>query len=251
MKTSILLMITGLASIFSYATQAQITPDDFLNAVNEMTPEQVQSLQQTLRQKRSEAPATRRILGGKALDLGLSYSALDTVNLSSVTLSGGNMNIDEVSGFDIGLLWRPAGERFLLGLRFGNWMADDSNLGEGGYTQADINGGYFSVAASYQFVRSDSWILWGEFAPGFGNVDLRTVDTPNEGATTLRFFDGSFMQADLLAGISYRCNLNFTLFLSGGYRFAESINLEEGGRKSDLEFDASGFSGKWGIGIAF
>ena len=250
MKTK-LAILSGLLLMSPALAQAEITPEELIQAVEAMTPEQVHTLQQTLRQRRTATPAAKRYFRGKALDLGFTYSSFDTVNLSSVTLSGGDMDIDDVRGFDIGLLWRPAGERFLLGLRFGNWMANDSNLGEGGYTRADLKGGYFSLAANYQFVRSDSWILWAEVAPGFGNVKLSTVDTPNEGATTLRFFDGSFVQADLQAGVSYRCCPNFTVFLSGGYRFAESINLDEGGRKGDLEFDASGFTGKWGLGLNF
>ncbi len=250
MKTK-MLIFSGLLLMSPAITQAEVTPDHLLQAIEEMSPEQVRSLHQTLRQKHSAAPTSKRHAKGKALDVGFSYSSFDTVNLSSVTQSGGNMNLDDVRGFDIGLLWRPAGERFLLGFRFGNWMANDSNLGEGGYTRADLKGGYFSVAANYQLVRSDAWILWAEVAPGFGNIDLKTIDTPNEAATTLRFFDGSFVQADLQAGISYRCRPHVTVFLSGGYRFAESINLEEGGRKSDLTFDASGFTGKWGIGFNF
>jgi len=42
-----------------------------------------------------------------------------------------------------------------------------------------------------------------------------------------------------------------TLFLSAGYRFAESVDLEEGGRTSGVKFDASGFSGRFGLGVNF
>jgi hypothetical protein len=114
-----------------------------------------------------------------------------------------------------------------------------------------VAGGSLSLAANYQWVRSDSWLLWTEIAPGVGSVALETVDTPNGEATTLRSFDGSFTQVDLQGGVSWRFNPVLTLFLSAGYRFAESVDLEEGGKTSEVKFDASGFSGRFGLGVNF
>ena len=249
MKTKSMIMCSFLL-VAAVGAQAEMTAEDLIQAVEEMSPEQVATFQRTLRERRTAPDARKRYFRGKALDLGFSYAGLNRVNLDAVTLSAGDMDIDRVRGIDLGLLWRKT-DRFLLGFRFGNWTAEDSNLNENGYTRADIKGGYFSLALNYQIVQSDSWLLWAEVAPGFGSVDLTTVNTPSGEATTLRYFDDSFFQTDLHAGISWRCTKYLTVFLSGGYRFAESVNLDEGGSSSDVSFDASGFTGKWGLGLNF
>ena len=230
--------------------RGEVTPEELIQAVNQMSPEQVQEFQQKLEAKLWK-PVPEGFFSRMAVDLGVSYSSLDTVNLTSLSLSGGRMDVDRVGGLDLGLLWRMFGDRFRVGLRVVGWGATDSNLGEAGYSRADVAGGNLSFAANYQWVRSESWLLWTEIAPGAGSVAIETVNTPTGQATTLRSFDGSFGQVDVQTGASLRFNPVLTLFLSGGYRFAESVNLEEGGRTSDVKFDASGFSGRLGLGMNF
>jgi len=248
MKASRILAVLFL--IWAVGAHGETSPDDLIRAVDQMTPEQVHEFQQKLEAKMWK-PVPQGFFTRMAVDLGVSYSSLHTVNLSSLSLSGGEMDVDQVSGLDLGLLWRLFDERFRFGLRFGSWAATDSNLGEAGYSRADVAGGSLSLAANYQWVRSDSWLLWTEIAPGVGSVALETVNTPSGEATTLRSFDGSFAQVDLQGGASWRLNPVLSLFLSAGYRFAESVDLEEGGRTSAVKFDASGFTGKLGLGVNF
>lgn len=54
-----------------------------------------------------------------------------------------------------------------------------------------------------------------------------------------------------IGGVSLRLNPVISVFLSGGYRVSESVNLEEGGSETVLEFDASGWMGRFGLGINF
>ncbi len=244
------LAMAGIFVVSCLMARAEVTPDDLIRAVDQMSPEQVHAFQQKLEAKMWE-PVPQGFFTRMAVDLGVSYASLDTLDLSSVPLSGGNMNVDQVGGIDVGLLWRLSGERFRIGLRLGSWAAVDSNLGEGGYSRAEVTGGSLALAANYQWVRSGSWLIWTEMAPGVGSVEVETVNTPSGEATTLRSFDGSFAQVDLQGGASWRFNPVLTLFLSAGYRFAESVDLEEGGQTSGVTFDASGFNARAGLGVNF
>jgi len=232
------------------ALSGEVSPDDVIRAVDQMTPEQVQDFQQKLEAKMWK-PVPQGFFTRMAVDVGVSYSSLDTVDLSSVSLSGGRMDVDSVSGLDLGVLWQVFSDRFRFGLRFGGLASTDSNLAGAGYSRADVAAGNASLAANYQWVRSDSWLLWTEIAPGAGSAAIETVDTPAGQATTLRSFDGSFGLLDLQAGVSWRFNPVLALSLSGGYRFAESVDMEEGGRTSGVEFDASGFNGRGGLAVNF
>ncbi len=241
----ILVLVCGVAAY------AEVTPDDLIKAVDQMTPEQVNEFQRKLDAKLWK-PVPQGFFSRMAVDLGLSFSSLNTVDFGAVPLSGGNLDVESVSGLDLGLLWRVgSGDRFRLGLRLGGWGAIDSNLGAAGYSRAELTGGSLAFAANYQLIRSKSLLVWTELAPGAASVTLDTVDTPMGQPTTLRSFDGSYGQLDVQAGASWRFNPVLMLFMSGGYRFAESVDLEEGGKTRDMEFDASGFVGKFGLGINF
>jgi hypothetical protein len=242
-------LIIVWAFVCGIAAYGAVTPDELIKAVDQMTPEQVNELQTKLEAKMWK-PVPQGFFTRMSVDVGMSFSSLDTVDLGSVALSGGDMDVDQVGGLDLGLLWRVGeGDRLRLGLRFGGWEALDSNLGGAGYSSAEVTGGYMAFAANYQWVRTPSCLVWTEIAPGSVAIDI--VDTPTGQPTTLRSFDGEYGQVDLQAGFSWRFNPVMTLFLSGGYRFAESVDLEEGGKTRDAEFDASGFVGKFGLGINY
>ncbi len=248
MKTRLLAAVL----LVSWGTLAhgEVSPEDLIQAVDRMSPEQAHDLQQKLEAKLWE-PVPQGFFTRMAVDIGVAYSSLDNVDLASLSLSSGGMDVDEVSGMDVSLLWRLFSERFRFGLRFGSWAARDSDLSEAGYSRAEVVGGNLSLVANYQWVRSDSWLVWTELAPGAGSIAVETVDTPAHQPTTLRSFDRSFGQLDLQAGASWRFNRVLCLFLSGGYRFAESLNLGEGGRATALEIDASGFTARGGLGVNF
>ncbi len=243
---------TAIACIVfaAMAMQAAVTPEEVLQAVDQMTPEQVHTLQRKLEGKMWK-PIPEGFFTRMAVDVAASTHALDTVDLSGVALSGGQANVNGAGGMELGILWRVAGERLRLGLRFGSWGGNEANLGGGGYSRASVAGGHVSLAANYQLVRSPSWLVWTEAAPGAGGVTVETVNTPAGQPTTLREFEGGFGQLDLRAGAGWRFNPVLMLFLSGGYRFAESIELDEGGQSTDVKFDASGLSGQLGLGVNF
>jgi hypothetical protein len=244
-------LVVVWACVCGVAAYGQLTPDDLIKAVDQMTPAQVNEFQQKLDAKLWK-PVPEGFFTRMSADVGVSGSSLDTVDLGSLTLSGGKMDVESVSGVDLGLLWRVGdGDRFRLGVRFGGWGAIDSNLAEAGYSRAELTGGYLKLAANYQLIRSKSCLVWAEIAPGAGSVTMDTVDTPTGQPSTLRSFDGSFGQVDFQAGASWRFNPILSLFLSGGYRWAESVDLEEGGKTRDAEFDASGFVGKFGLGVNY
>lgn len=232
------------------AAHAEVSPDELIRAVDRMSPEQAHSLQRTL-----EAKLWKPVPGGffhrLAVDLNASCSVFDEVGIGALSLSGGGLDMDVVTGGDVGLLWRVAGDRLRVGLRMDSWSVRDANLGEGGYSRADLSGSGLGLAVNYQWVRAKSWLLWTEVVPTAAGVELETVDTPRGAATTLREFDGTYGAVDVRAGVALRFNPALSLLLSGGYRFAESIDLEEGGREGPVEFDASGFTGRIGLGINF
>lgn len=230
--------------------QGEVTPEELIRGVDKMSPEQVRDLQQKLESKLWQ-PVPPGFFSRMAVDFGLSSSSLDTVDLRSISRSGGGLVIDQVSGADFGLLWRLHNDQLRLGFRGSSWGATDSNLGEAGYSRVDLTGGSIALVVNYQWVRSSSWLFWTELAPGSGNVEVEAVDTPAKEPTTLRWFDSSFSQVDIQAGASWRFNPVLTLFLSGGYRFAENVDLKEGGRKSAVKLDASGVSGRIGLGVNF
>lgn len=229
---------------------AEIKPDDLIRAVNQMSPEQANEFQQKL-EARMWKPIPQGFFTRMAADVAISSASLDSVKLSSISLSGGDMDVDQVGGLDLGLLWRIFNDRFRFGFRLGSWAVADSNLGPAGYSRAEVAGGSFSLAANYQWVRSESWLLWTEVALGSGTVAIETVDTPIGHATTIRELGGTFGQADVQIGASWRFNPVLSLFLSGGYRMAESVDLDEGGQTSSVKFDASGFNSRVGLGVNF
>ncbi len=248
MKKNVVLILVLAA--FGTWTSAEISPEELTRAVERMTPDQAYDFMQQLEAQLWE-PVPTGFFMRMSVDMVATYSALDTVEMSTVALSGGEMDVDKVSGMEVGIMWRTFDERLRLGLRLGGWAATDSNLVESGYSRVDIEGGNIGLTANCQMLRTDAWLIWAEITPGVGYVNLETIDTPSGKATTLRYFDRTYAQLDMLGGVSLRLNPVISVFLSGGYRLAESVNLEEGGSETGLEFDASGWMGRLGLGINF
>ena len=234
----------------SMAVSAEVTPEQLIGAVDQMTPEQAYELQQKLRAK-SRKPAPPACFSRMAVSMGGSWSSLDTVDLSSVTLSGGDMDIEDVGGGDFSVLWRVFCDRTRVGVRFSSWEASDSNMRDSGYSSAKLTGSNVSLITNCQWIRSESWRVWTELNVGIASIDLETIDTPAGEPTTLRRFDEDFTVADLEVGASHQLNSVLSIYVSGGYRFAESVDLEEGGRDSAVELDASGAIARVGVGLNF
>jgi hypothetical protein len=232
------------------AAKAEVTPDEVLGAVDKMTPEQAHAFSQKLEAKLWQ-PVPEGFFSRMALDMGVSGGSLDDAGLSGLTLSGGDLDVESVGGLDLGIFWRLFDPRFRLGLRMGSWGSTDSNLGPAGYSRVDLLGSTLALAANMQWVRNPNWLIWTEVAPGSGSVRMDVVDTPVGQATTLRSFDGGYALLDLQAGAAWRLNAILSVFVSGGYRFAESIDLEEGGTETALDFNASGGFGRVGVGVNF
>jgi hypothetical protein len=214
------------------AAWGAVTPDEVIGAVDTMTPEQALLFSQKLESKLWK-PIPEGFFSRMALDLGVWAGSLND------------------GGLDLGLFWRAFDPRFRLGLRMGSWGASDSNLEPGGYSRADLTGASLALAANMQWVRNAQWLVWTEVAPGIGSVRLELVNTPAGQATTLRTVDGGYAQLDLQAGVALRVNPVLTVSLSGGYRLADGIDLNEGGEETVLDFDASGAFARVALGFNF
>ncbi|MCE9616249.1 MAG: hypothetical protein K8T26_18405 [Lentisphaerae bacterium] len=243
-------IVGALLVTASVAAAADVSSEDLLKAVDQMSPEQAHAFSQKLEAKLWK-PVPEGFFGRMAVDLGVTGSQLDKVNLNGVSQSGGERDVESASGMDIGLLWRAYSPRLRLGVRLESWAATDDNLGAGGYTRVDLQGGGLLAVINYQWVRSDHWLVWTEVGGGGGGVALDTVDTPVGQATTLRSFDGTYGMGSAQAGAAWRLNRAIALFASGGYRLAESVELDEGGQDTAVEVDASGPSGRVGLGVNF
>lgn len=230
--------------------RAAITPEDLIGAVDRLTPEQVVEIQQKLEAKLWQ-PVPLGFFRRMAVDAAIWASTLDTVRPAGVSLSAGGLEVDDVGGADIGVLWRIYGHRLRLGFRAVGWAARDSALDAAAYSRIEVSGSSLALAVNYQWVRSTHWLVWSEAAPGIGLAAMETVDTPAGQPTTLRSLDATFAQLDLQAGVSLRLNPALSLFVAGGYRFAESVDFEEGGHSSSAKLDASGPVVRVGIGVNF
>lgn len=247
MKTMAML---GLGLVLAGSLARGATPEELLQAVDQMTPEQAYAFSEKLDAKLWQG-VPEGFFTRMAIDFGVSGSTLDTVDLGGVSLSSSDLDLEDVGGFDVGILWQAFHPRMRLGLRFTGWSATDSNLGDAGYSRVDLTGGELLAAAHVAWVRSKSWILWTELDAGVGSIILDTIDTPAGDATTLRRFDGDYGVGVLQAGAMWRFNPALAIQLSGGYRFAESVTLEEGTRESTPELDASGPLARIGLGVNF
>ncbi len=242
-------VLIGLLFIVAHAASA-LTPDELLDTVDRMTPEQVQQFHQKLEAKYWE-PVPEGFFRRMAIDVSASYLRLDTVDIDALDLVDRDLDVDEAGGFEVGLLWRILNDQTRLGFRLGGWKVSDDNLSAAGYSRVALSGQHLALVAQYQLLRTEHWLLWTELAPGVGHVRLESVDTPDEAASTLRKLDGDYWDVLLQGGLSWRPNPVLSLFASAGYRFADKQSLDEGGESTDVRIDVSGFTARLGIGLNF
>jgi len=233
-----------------FVSHAEISSEDLIDAVDQMTPEEAHDFTQKLEAKLWK-PVPEGFFSRMAVALDVGISSFDEVDLSTVAMTAGEMDVDTVSGTAVTILWRLLNERARGGIRFGSWLSEDSDLGPAGYSRAEIQEGHVSVALNYQWIRTDRWLLWTETNLGAGSISLETIDTPTGDSTTLRSFDGEFWLVDLRTGGSLRLNPVLSMFVSWGYCLAEDVDLEEGGSETPVSVDVSGYSGQLGLGINF
>jgi hypothetical protein len=104
---------------------------------------------------------------------------------------------------------------------------------------------------NYQFVRDTHWQVFAQAAAGVGGARLDTLDTPKGQATTIHSYDAGFPWAQVQVGVALRANPVLTLFAGGGYRFAGSATLSEGGESQHGKLDLSGATGRLGLAFNF
>jgi hypothetical protein len=230
--------------------RAEVTPDEVIKAVDQMTPEQVNTLGRKL-EARYWKPIPEGFFSRVAIGIDASGYALDKVDLAGATPSAGARDLEDAGGMDVSFLWQAWTPRSRIGFRCGSFGSEDDDLTPGGYSRAELYGGYGALVGNWQFVRADHWLLWGEVAGGYGQLSAETVDTPAGGATTQRDFDGDFWLGDVRLGVSWRFNPVLDLHASAGYRFAQEVDLEEGGDNAGFRADPSGFGVQLGLGINF
>lgn len=229
---------------------AEVTPEELLNAVDQMSSEQAYEFAMKLESKVWE-PVPEGFFSRLAVGLSITASEFDDVDLAGLQLSGGTLDLESVAGTELSMLWRTFNPRLRMGLRVGSFLSEDSDLNAQGYSQADLTGAYGAFVVNYQWVRRERWLVWSEVATGAAGMRLETVNTPAGQPTTLRILDGDFWLLDARAGVSWRFNRILSLFFSGGYNFSEEADLEEGGRSTPWSIDPAGASGQFGLGVNY
>jgi len=230
-------------------SQVVVAPDDVIRAVERMTPDQAYEFSQKLEARMWE-PVPESIFTRFGVFAAAASTSFKKVDISGVDLASRNLNIDDVMGLEYGIMWRVA-RKTRVGLKADIWMSQDSSLTEAGYSRVEFDASAMSVALNYRLFEERKWTLWTELDLGGGTVELRTANTPVATSTTDRYFDGDFAMANIQVGLAWRLNSLVSLYGSGSYRFASSGNFEEGGKKSNMEFDASGFGMQLGLGVNY
>jgi hypothetical protein len=246
MKKCVAVVLMGAAM----AARAEVTPQEMLDAVDKMTPQEAYDLALKLEAKTWD-PIPEGFFSRIAARLDAAACWLDDVDLGGLNLSAGSLDVEEADGLDITVLWQLFRPDLRLGFRIGAFSVEDSDLDGGGYSRVTLDGAYGEFVANWACVRRPHWLVWGEAGIGGGGLDVESVDTPAGAATTLREFDGDFWLADLRAGVTWMFNDVLSLSLSGGYRFAGEADLDEGGHNTGLSADPSGPGVQLGLGINF
>lgn len=233
-------------------TDAPVTPQQLIEAVDAMSPDQARDITARLiRKMQADRKATSYAPRmGASLAVGLA-STFDEVSLPPHEWSGGTPDLEDVSAAELTALWRCRSDRFHWGLRLASFASEDSDMTDAGYTRGRLDAYELTLATQVQIVRAKRWLLWIEIAGGRGSAYLETLDTPTEAASTVREFDGDYWLGDARAGVAWRCSPLCSFYLSGGYRLAEDVDLEEGGSETDATVDPSGPIGMVGFALGF
>jgi len=242
--------LLGWLTVTSFA--AELTPEELIRAVDKMTPEQTVELMQRFDAKFWQ-PIPLGFFRRMAVDVGLSWSRPDSLTGSILDSASASPDLDQWGGLDFSILWRVDSRRTRLGLRFSSWAARDADMQAAGYTRAEALASQIALGLNYQWFTSPTspWIVWTEVSPGWATYELDVVNTPTGAATTWRTFEASYGFLDLFAGFSFRFNRALCLLVSGGYRFSDSADLDEGGRDVGSTIDTSGPVVRVGLGVNF
>jgi len=225
----------------------EIAPEDMIEAVRQMTPEQAHEYQSLLAAQAWE-PVPEGLFTKLGLVIGASASSLDEVGLPAGMAN--ELDLTDVSGSEISLLW-ALNPLLRVGLKFGGWYAEDSALSGAGYSSGELAMGTLGLLLNYQVVRTARWLVWGGLDAGGGGAELETVNTPAGEATTLRRFTAEFGYATPEIGVAWRINPLLSISASGGYRFAGGTEFDEGGEDGDLSLNASGAVGSLALTLNF
>jgi hypothetical protein len=228
----------------------QSTPEDLIRAVDAMSPGQAQLFAQKL-QSKAWKPVPEGFFTRMSVSLSVSGDPFDEVRLKGVRQSAGEQNVEDVGGTEATVLWNVIDPRFRVGFEIGSWVAGDSALTPAGYTDVALQGGYGALVVNWQILRKPAWLLFAQVSAGGGSAQVEVTDTPAGQPTTIRRLDAAFPLAQASMGAAWRPNSVLSLFASGGYRFADQVQLEEGGEERAAEIDASGASARLGIGVNF
>lgn len=240
-----LMMIFVLVSVGS----AETTPEDILQAIDQMTPEQAHDLQRKLA-KRQWEPVPGGFFDRLAIRGSINAQSLEDVDLSSLGLSSGDdLELDAVGGSEVAVMWQLFGDKFRAGVKFAGMYAEDSDITAAGYSRVELTQNTAALVANYEVVKTVKFLWWTEAALGGGNIALEVLDTPSGEASTLSKFDQGYGLAELTTGVEWRFNPELALSLYVGYQFAEEIELDQADRKTDITIDPSGVKG--GLGLSY
>jgi len=240
-------LVAAPGAAIAAATTTEVTPEQLLSAVDQMTPDQAYTLYETLEAKLWQ-PLPQGFFSRMSFLVDVYAASLDDPGVPALDLSAGDLDLDEAGGTSARILWQLFHPRFRLGLAVDAWQAEDSDLRSAGYSRAELTGGSVALVANHQFVREPSWLLWGELAAGAAGAELEVVDTPAGQPTTMHEFDAGYPYLDLGAGIGWRFNPVLGLFATGAWRLADDAEWEEGSRETNLTLDATGY--RFGVGLS-
>lgn len=235
--------------IFISAASAETTPEDILQAVDRMTPEQAHELQRKI-VKRQWEPVPGGFFDRLAVRGAVDVQSLEEVDLSSLGLSSGrDLDLDAVSGGELTVLWQMFSDKFRAGFKSAGLYAEDSDISNAGYSRVELTKNSIALAANYQFVRADKFLWWTEMALGGGQINMEVLDTPTGAASTLSTYDKDYGFGELTTGIEWRFNPELSLNVYVGYQFAEKVDLDQADRETDITLDPSGVKG--GLGLSY
>lgn len=254
-KTFIGFLVVGLlccggAASVSAADSSAVNAEDLIKIVDEMTPEQAYEFQNKL-EASSFKPLPKGFFSRMTVEASGGVSKFDRVDLSGITLSAGSLKVDEVGGQRVGVAWKFFDDVLRVGFSGAEWHAEDSLLSDGKYSRAELKATDFTITVAGQCNRSKNLLLWTRLGAGVGAVDLDIVDTPADSGSTVRKLNAEFPVLDVEIGAAWKFNPIFSLGLTGGYRFSDEVNFEEGGKEIGAKIDPSGFTAWFGVNVNF
>lgn len=227
----------------------EIAPEDILKAIDQMTPEQAHEVEAKLA-KRQWDPVPGGFFERLALNGSIAVLTMDEIDLDAFKLSTGeDLELEALGGSQMSIMWRLFSERFRAGFKFAGYMAEDSDMGPGGYSSVELTNDTAAITANYQIIRSNSFLWWTEASLGGGNLAMEIIDTPVGEATSVRHLKKEYGFGELASGIAWRFNSKLSLNGFAGYQFADEIELEEGGKSTGIELEPKGW--KAGLGLSY